>query len=104
MTVLIQSRSGNEEPWRDECSKRNHFKAYLTALARSRVTGRVYDSLLGTETFWSRSADLIAAERFVAMISRTSPLVLWRRSLQAPHSKRFMTLYRMPLTHLWASR
>jgi hypothetical protein len=42
MTVLIQSRSGNEEPWRDECSKRNHFKAYLTALARSRVTGRVY--------------------------------------------------------------
>jgi hypothetical protein len=42
MAVLIQSRSSTEESWRDEGSKRNHFKAYLTALAKSRVTGRVY--------------------------------------------------------------
>ena len=42
MAVLIQSRARNEESWQDEGSKRNHFKAYLTALAKSRVTGRVY--------------------------------------------------------------
>ena len=42
MAVLIQSRSSTEESWQDEGSKRNHFKAYLTALAKSRVTGRVY--------------------------------------------------------------
>ena len=42
MAVLIQSRSSTDEPWQDEGSKRNHFKAYLTALAKSRVTGRVY--------------------------------------------------------------
>ena len=42
MAVLIQSRSSSDEHWQDEGSKRNHFKAYLTALAKSRVTGRVY--------------------------------------------------------------
>jgi len=42
MAVLIQSRSSTDESWQDEGSKRNHFKAYLTALAKSRVTGRVY--------------------------------------------------------------
>ena len=42
MGVLIQSLSSSEECWQDEGSKRNHFKAYLTALAKSRVTGRVY--------------------------------------------------------------
>ena len=42
MAVLIQSRARIEESWQDEGSKRNHFKAYLTALAKSRVTGRVY--------------------------------------------------------------
>ena len=42
MAVLIQSRSSTEESWQDEGSKRNHFKAYLTALAKSRATGRVY--------------------------------------------------------------
>ena len=42
MAVLIQSRSSSEESWQDEGSKRNHFKAYLTALAKSRVTGRAY--------------------------------------------------------------
>ena len=42
MAVLIQSRARIEDSWQDEGSKRNHFKAYLTALAKARVTGRVY--------------------------------------------------------------
>jgi len=42
MTVLIQSRSSTDESWQDEGRKRNHFRAYLTALSKSRVTGRVY--------------------------------------------------------------
>ena len=42
VAVFIQSRSSREEAWQDEGSKRNHFKAYLTALAKSRITGRVY--------------------------------------------------------------
>ena len=42
MAVVIQSRAPNEESWHLEGSKRNHLKAYLTALAKARVTGRIY--------------------------------------------------------------
>jgi uridine kinase len=40
--IVIQSRASGELVWRDEVLRTNHFKAYMTAKAKARLTGRVY--------------------------------------------------------------
>ena len=42
MVVVIQSRASGDLVWRDEVLRTNHFKAYMTAKAKARLTGRVY--------------------------------------------------------------
>jgi hypothetical protein len=42
LVIVIQSRASGELVWRDEVLRTNHFKAYMTAKAKARLTGRVY--------------------------------------------------------------